>query len=241
MRVMSRAWVALLFSAASAVLLTNCTKLNGAGGGVVPSPSASPTPTASPTGSPAPCATLNPNSNVVVVGMAGAFAPVTVPTYGAIGEYAVIDQTGTSPPPSTAQVITTTVAGSPITPANVLQFENAEAGGSSVLHSAVGFLGGVFPQTPYAFPTAEASPVAGAITNTKAWSTGLVTAPVSNLCYSQSFTLTPGTYYFGDYSYYNFGASYRDVLVVSPQAAAPRKGSLHWHGRPPLVVRKETE
>jgi hypothetical protein len=34
-------------------------------------------------------------------------------------------------------------------------------------------------------------------------------------CFSQTFTLTVGTFYFGDYDYYNL-TNMRDVLVVTP-------------------------
>jgi hypothetical protein len=220
MRSMSRALMAFVMVAASSVLLTDCTKLNVGGSGALPPPSASPSP--SPSGSPAPCATMNPTPNDVVVGMYLDFAPASPAPYGSIAGYAVIDLTGSSAPPTTAEIINTTISGAPITSSNVLQFFNLEPEGSSVVHSAVGFPSATFPQTPYTFPSPDASPTADAIVGGKPWSTGLIFSPATGVgCFSQTFTLTPGTYHFGDFTYYNSGM--RDVLVVGTPVPDLRK------------------
>jgi hypothetical protein len=187
-------------------------------GGVAPNPTATPTTTASPTATPSPSACATPDSNnpnLVVVGIASGFNAVAAPPYGNIGGYAVIDPTGASPAPPTAGLITATIGGNKITTQNTIQFTNLEQPGSPVLHSAVGFVGGSFPAKPFAFPSPEASPTASAVSTSKPWSTGLIASPVSTLCYSQEFTLQTGTYYFGDFSYYNL-TTFQDVLIVSP-------------------------
>jgi hypothetical protein len=54
------------------------------------------------------------------------------------------------------------------------------------------------------------------------WSTGRLASPVSEQCYSQTFTLSPGVYYFGDLDYYNL-SNFRDVLIVAtPPPASPQ-------------------
>ena len=83
----------------------------------------------------------------------------------------------------------------------------------------MGFKGDSFPTAPYTFPTAAASPTATAVSTSSLWSTGRIEAPVSQQCYSQTFTLRPGIYYFGDLDYYNL-SNFRDVLIVgSPPPA----------------------
>jgi hypothetical protein len=188
------------------------------GGAPVINPTSTPTAIASstPTPSPAPCRTPDlTNANLVVIGMASGFAATTDPTYGNIAGYAVIDITGSSSPPNTAMVIKQTTGGQLITPQNTIQFANLEPGASGLVHSAVGFTGNSFPSKPYAFPAPMASPTASLISNSVAWSTGLITAPPQAVCYSQEFSLSPGTYYFGDFNYYNI-TTFQDVLVVSP-------------------------
>jgi hypothetical protein len=199
-------WIAVMTVAA----ITACAKLDLSGGGDGPIP----TPTSSSTTSPTPgvCGTPTTNANLVVVAMGNNIGPSTVPKYGTINGYAVV-QNGSFP--GHAMLISQWLnqgALSPITSKNVLQFTNVDSGG--VLHSAVGFKGNSFPATPYTFPSAAASPTATAVGNTSLWSTGRVEAPASQQCYSQTFTLSAGTYYFGDLDYYNL-SNFRDVLIVA--------------------------
>jgi hypothetical protein len=215
MRVKLQAWALVLGAAVCGVLLSNCGSpygSSGGGGGSVP---VTPTPSASPTFSPGPCGTPNTSDpNLVMVGMANAFAAVTVAPYGKIGGYAVVDPSGASPAPQTAGIISMTVSGAPITSANTLQFTNLENPGS-IVHSAYGFSGDAFPRD-YRFPSPAPSPTATAITSGN-WFTGLVPSLSTAQCFSQTFSLKPGTYYFGDYSYYNL-TTFEDVLVVSTPA-----------------------
>lgn len=146
--------------------------------------------------------------------MASSFIASVNPQYGPIGGYNVVDETGASPPPSTATIINATVAGQPITSANTIQFVNLEAGGSGIVHSAVGFTGASFPAKPFPFPSPLATPTESSISNSAAWSTGLIGSPVQTVCYSQEFALRAGTYYFGDFNYYNI-TTFQDVLVVA--------------------------
>ncbi|HEY2476025.1 MAG TPA: hypothetical protein VGI19_14640, partial [Candidatus Cybelea sp.] len=95
-----------------------------------------------------------------------------------------------------------------------------------VLHSAVGIKGNAFPPTPYTFPKPAASPAGTAVSDSSLWSTGRIVAPVSQQCYSQVFTLSPGVYYFGDLDYYNL-SNFRDVLIVATPPPMPRtRGAL---------------
>lgn len=144
--------------------------------------------------------------------MGNEIGPTSVPKYGTINGYSVV-QGGSFP--GRAMLINQWLnqgVVSPITSKNVLQFANVDNGGA--LHSAVGFKGNSFPPVPYTFPTAAASPTATAVSNSTLWSTGRVEAPASQQCYSQTFTLSPGVYYFGDLDYYNL-SNFRDVLIVA--------------------------
>ena len=205
------AWVSLVAIALLGTLFSACGKLNlgGGGGGSVSSSTPSPTPTPYA----APCATQNPSSNVVLVAMASSIIPVNAPKYGTIGGYAVVTSAGV---PAQAAVIDhyENTAGNmvPITSNNVLQFVNVDVAG--VNHSAVGFKGDAFPHKPYAFPAPAASPTAFAVSNTALWSTGLVAVGASLTCFSQTFTLKPGTYFFGDLDLYNLG-TFQNVLSVA--------------------------
>jgi hypothetical protein len=189
-----------------------CAKLDlGGGNGPIPTPSSSAT------GSPTPgaCGTPTTNSNLVVVAMGNEIAPATVPKYGTINGYTVVENGSFS---SRATVINQWLNQgvlSSITSKNVLQFTNVDTGGA--VHSAVGFKGASFPKVPYTFPSAAASPVATAVSTGTLWSTGRINPPVSQQCYSQTFTLTPGVYYFGDLDYYNL-SNFRDVLIVATPA-----------------------
>ena len=204
-------WVAIML--ASTVVA--CAKLDLGGSGPVPAPSASATATATPTI----CNTPAAGSNVVVVAMGNNITATYTSKYGIINGYAVVENDRF---PYQAMLINQWQNASgdtvPITPKNVLQFTNVD---TSVPHSAVGFKGDSFPAVPYTFPTAAASPVATGVSATNLWSTGRVKTPASEQCYSQTFTLTPGTYYFGDLDYYNL-TNFRDVLVVATAAPARR-------------------
>jgi hypothetical protein len=207
---LNKCWIALTVAALAA-----CTSLD-LGGGNGPAPTPTPTSTTSPT--PGVCGTPSANSNLVVVAMGNQITATIVAKYGTINGYAVM-QNGSFPSRATLinQWLDQGVLSS-ITSKNVLQFTNVDDGGA--LHSAVGFKGSSFPPTPYTFPSAAASPEATAVSTGTLWSTGRIDAPVSQQCYSQVFTLTPGVYYFGDLDYYNL-TNFRDVLIVA--TSAPRE------------------
>ncbi len=215
------AWIALALVAAFAVFPASCAK--GGGGGVVPT--TSPTGTG-PTAAPGTCATENPNTNgnLVIVDIGSDILPTTTPTYGSINGYGVDNLDGLGGPPTYAMIINqwspnvqTTPTTQPITSTNILQFTNID--GAADNHSAVSFPQATFPPIPYAFPSSAASPSANTTIGSGAWSTGEI--PSSALsssgvqCFSQTFALTAGTYYFGDFDSYNDGLV-RDVLVVTP-------------------------
>jgi hypothetical protein len=195
-----------------------CAKLDLGGGGSGPIP----TPTSSSTTSPTPgvCGTPTSNANLVVVAMGNNIGPTSDPNYSTINGYTVVEGGSFS---SQAMLINKWLSQgvlAPITSKNVIQFTNVDSGGA--LHSAVGFKGDSFPKSPYTFPTAAASPTATAVSSSKLWSTGRIDAPVSQQCYSQTFTLSPGIYYFGDLDYYNL-SNFRDVLIVATPSANSRQ------------------
>jgi hypothetical protein len=203
---LSRYWIVVMVAAGVAA----CTKLDLGGGGDGPSPT--PTPSGAPTASPGVCGTPSSAANLVIVAMGNAIAPTSAPKYGTINGYAVVEN-GSFPAHATLinQWLNDGVI-SAITSDNVLQFANVDTG--SAAHSAVGFKGSSFPPTPYAFPTAAASPVATAVSTGTLWSTGRISPPIYQQCYSQTFTLKPGIYYFGDLGYYNL-SNFRDALIVA--------------------------
>jgi hypothetical protein len=171
----------------------------------LPGPGA--TPSGNPTGSPTPVASCAPQATgqAVFVAMSVLAVATTDPTYGLINGYAPIDDTGFY-----NDIATVIMAN----PTDVLQFENADdLTPVTIVHSAVG-LPQPFPTPGYVFPSPAASPEGSAITNSSLWSTGRV----QPICFSQPFTLTTGTYYFGDIDYYG-SINMRDVLVVSPSVA----------------------
>jgi hypothetical protein len=186
-----------------------CAKLDlGGGDGPVPIPTASPTGSATP----GVCGTPATNPNLVVVAMGNQISPTTAPKYGTINEYSVLEGVSFSSRATLiSQWLNQGVLAS-ITSKNVLQFANVDANGAA--HSAVGFKGASFPKVPYTFPSSAASPVATAVSTGTLWSTGRINPPLYQQCYSQTFTLTPGVYYFGDLDYYNL-SNFRDVLLVS--------------------------
>lgn len=210
-----KAWTALLLISTIAA----CTKLDLSGGGDGPLP----TPTSSNTASPAPgaCGTPSASANLVLVAMGNNIGPVTVPKYGTINGYSVVENGSFSGRATLISQWLNQGVVTSITSRNVLQFTNVDTAGA--LHSAVGFKGNSFPPVPHAFPSAAASPTATAVSTGSLWSTGRVAAPVSQQCYSQAFSLTPGTYYFGDLDLYNL-SNFRDVLiVVTPTPGAPSR------------------
>lgn len=212
---LSRYWIFIMVVASFAA----CTKLDLGGNGSGPIPTPTPNPTQTP--GPGACETPNSNANVVVVAMGNEVAPTSAPKYGTINGYNVVENGSV---PARATLINQWLNGgvvSAITSKNVIQFANVDTTGA--LHSAVGFKGNRFPPTPYTFPSAAASPVATAVSTGTLWSTGRVDAPIYQQCYSQTFTLTQGVYYFGDLDYYNL-SNFRDVLIVaSPPPARARR------------------
>lgn len=220
---LTRCWITVMAVSAIAA----CAKLDLGGNGPVPTPtSSSPV---SPT--PGACGTPNTNTNLVVVAMGNEISPTSAPGYGTINGYTVVENGSFS---SRATLITQWLNQgvlSPITSKNVLQFTNVDTGGA--FHSAVGFKGASFPKVPYTFPSAAASPVATAVSTGTLWSTGRINPPVSQQCYSQTFTLTPGIYYFGDLDYYNL-SNFRDVLIVATPSPSRAKVVRGWMsaGRP---------
>lgn len=215
-RIAGRFWLVLSVIA----VLAACTKLN-----LTPSPGPTPPPTPTPTGEPTPsaCGTPSANASTVLVAMSNGIGPTPVPTFGPINGYAVVEN-GIYPGQATLinQWINSVGNVAPITSNNVLQFINVDTAAS---HSAVGFKGEAFPPVPYSFPKAAASPTATAVSTSSLWSTGRI-APqaASQQCYSQTFTLKPGTYYFGDLDSYNL-SNFRDVLIVSTPPASHIKAS----------------
>lgn len=174
---------------------------------------ATPTPsgdsTGSPTPEPGPCATEDvTDANVVYVSMNADVTPAQNSAGGNIFGYAAYDINGGGAIPSASAVVT-------MTPSQLLQFINTDPNPSNVSHSAVGFSQGGFPPVPYAFPTGSDLQTGHAITATGSgapWSTGEI-APG---CFSQVFSVTAGTFYFGDFNTYNTSSSMRDQVVVSP-------------------------
>jgi hypothetical protein len=210
---MRHAFISIVLASLFAVVSIGCAKLGNIGGGTPAT--AVPSPSTSPTGSPGPCNTPSGYPNLVVVAVGPAINATSVAPYGDIGYYSVSDANGDDSP--TAQIINVTQLGgsTPITSANILQFTNVDT--SSTYHSAVGFTGDSFPSKPYAFPSPPASPSSSTIGPGVAWSTGNIApqalSAAGALCFSQTFTLKPGTYYFADSDFYN-ATTAQDVLVV---------------------------
>lgn len=170
-----------------------------------PTPSSGPTPTPGPTAS-GNCAGQASNTTVIVV-MSLSVAPTTDPKYGVINGYTTADRTtGTYGNIATVINVKTT---------DVIQFANGDYGSTPIYHSAVNFPNATsFPAVPYSFPSSTQQPIGTQITQSQ-WSTGQI-PEVSSVaaCFSQTFTLpSTGTYYFGDYNYYN-QSNMRDVIVV---------------------------
>jgi hypothetical protein len=205
---MMRALFALLMFAAGAIALGACAHLPSTGPSVLPSSSPYPTTSPSPAPSGSPQCESQASNATVIVAMSLSIAPTTAPTYGVIYGYtAASASTGTYN--NVASVIDAKVG-------DVVQFANAEAGSTPISHSAVGFPNATsFPATPYSFPASTQSLVGTQISKQQ-WSTGIIDQGGNyGACFSPPFTVsTAGTYFFGDYQYYNLN-NMRGVIVVS--------------------------
>lgn len=177
------------------------------GGGPVTPPTGftfipgSPTPT--PSGN---CQSLDSTHTTILVEVAPDINPTTVPTYGTIFAYAPAPPSG----------ITLTSAVVKATTADVVQFWNISNSGE---YSAVGLGSSGFPPVHHTFPSGTQNPV-GSVIGSNTWSTGRLGINATTGCFSQDFTLSAGTWYFGDFDYYN-SSNNRDVMIVSG-AARPR-------------------
>jgi hypothetical protein len=212
--------------------LTSCGHIYGPNTSPSGSPGPTPTGSASPTPSPVACNTPDvTNPNVIFVAMASGISAVKDSVYGTINGYGAVDANGI--PPLQAAVVKqwtdSTGATHPVTPQDTLQFFNAESAGSPVLHSAYGFSGNAFPSAPFSFPSPAPSPT-GSILSRNAWFTGRIGSPIDTTCFSREFSLKMGSFYFGDYDYYNL-STLRDVVVVSTPSPARAHGR-HFAHRP---------
>jgi len=168
-----------------------------------PSPFGSPSPTPSQSSSPSSCASPASNTTAFIVISGDIFPPTPTPSpYGLIYGYVAANPDGSFN--DVAQVIS-------VKSTDIVQFVNADTfGPAPIMHSAVGFPAATqFPAVPFTFPASTVAAVGSDISSTQ-WSTGRIAAD----CYSQPLTLVPGTFYFGDYDYYN-SINMRDVIVVS--------------------------
>ena len=177
--------------------------------GPVPTPSGQ-TPSPGPTGTPGPCGTPDvTDPSVVYVNINPDEAPAKDPAGNNIFGYAPYDVTAGAIPGTSAVI--------DMSSTQRLQFVNTDANPNTVLHSAVGFTQNGFPNEPYAFPSGSDMPIGTAITKMplsgagSPWSTGEI-APG---CASQVFTVSDGTFYFGDLNTYNTSASLRDEVIVT--------------------------
>jgi hypothetical protein len=180
--------------------------------GPSPTPEISPSP--SPTGSAA-CAGPAANTTAFIV-ISVTVLPSTSPVYGAVNGYIEANSDGTFG--LTAQVVT-------LHASDVVQFVNVDdyGGALSIYHSAVGFpKASGFPVIPYPFLGSAAQPLGSALSSSTQWSTGRLGIP-SAICYSQTFSLSAGTYYFGDYDFYNSLNSIRGVINVQAGNNAMRR------------------
>ncbi len=188
-----------LFAAICAVaMVSGCAHLDV---GPTPPPG-SPTPTGTASSSPGLCNTTQEPSTTLVIAMSSSITATTDPPYGTINGYT--DAAGGS---QTASVINAKTT-------DIIQFVNVDA--NPIDHSAVGFPNAKsFPNVPYTFQSASQTPQGTAISTSQSWSTGLIPSQGGSGCYSQPFTIpSTGTYYLGDYTYYNL-TNMRDVVVVT--------------------------
>lgn len=178
-----------------------------------PSPSASASPSPMPSGSGA-CNIAAVNTTAFIV-ISVEVLPTTAPIYGPINGYVEANTDGTFS--LSAQIVT-------LHSNDIVQFVNVDADiqSAAIYHSAVGFPQATsFPTMPYTFPAATAQALGTSISSAE-WSTGRFGVP-GVLCYSQAFSLSPGTYYFGDYDFYNSLTSLRGVIVVQASSTQAKR------------------
>jgi hypothetical protein len=208
----------------SAMAANGCYHIKGSGTPPTPPsgftifPSGQPTPT--PSGN---CRAQDPSAQIVEV--SPEINPTTDPTYGKIGEYALLPASGGFP--LFASVIR-------LTSIDVVQFANID---TVNVVSAVGMGTSGFPPIPFTFPSGSQNPIGTAI-GSSTWSTGRLRIAVTNACFSQTFTLpqvsgtNSVTAYFGDFDRYNFGPfPFRNVIVVTAPAAHAKR-----RPPPPLIL-----
>ncbi len=194
-------WI-LLFVLASALMAGCAHTPQYALPGPSPMGSHQPSPTPLPSGSRSPSCGAPLTGTTAFVVMSVTATSATPSPYGLINSYVLANSDGTFG--DVAQVIN-------LRRSDIVQFANADNfGPTPIFHSAVGFLSATtFPAFPFTFPASTQTAIGSTISSAQ-WSTGRV-APT---CYSQQFSLTPGTYYFGDFDYYNL-SNMRDVIIVS--------------------------
>ena len=201
MRFLARSLYGLI---AVAACTAACAHLPNSGlPGPVPSVTPSSFPTIVPSSSPGMCTSLNEASNTtVLIVMSTLIGAATPSPYGIINGYVAANPDLTYG--TTAAVISARST-------DVVQFVNVDNLDPVHIHSAVGLtVAPPFPTPIYSFPPATQNALGSTINSTQ-WSTGRLSA----VCFSQTFTLAPGTFYFGDFDYYN-SSNTRDVIVVSP-------------------------
>jgi hypothetical protein len=151
-----------------------------AGSSPTPSPTSGPVTTGCGTGT----STTTSGSTVLVLMSEGL-------TLGSSSAGAIAGFLDNAVPGVQSQPVIVTVTGT--TPPPTIQFFNAEAPGSAIVHSAAAVTGSSFPTT-FAFDPGE-QVAEGTVIAQTGWSTG----PVNPQCYSRTFSVTAaGTFLFGD-------------------------------------------
>lgn len=144
--------------------------------------------------------------------MGSTIAPVNDPKYGTINGFAAVVS------PQSQFLVPTTAAPISARTSDIVQFVNVEPIGSSTQRSAALLMNGTqaatsFPAAPYEFPASQQVALGSRI-GPQAWSTGRISSNQgTGYCASQQFTLSSGTWYFGDIDTYNLD-NRRDVIVV---------------------------
>lgn len=164
-----------------------------------------PTPTPTPASSGAPCIQTA-AANAQIVAISPLITPTISPAYGIISGYGAV----------TAGNSSNVAAPIVLAPSATVQFFNNDQLDSQLRYSAVGIPGvSAFPGPTFTFPPSTTVQSGTQIDATISWSTGLL----AGQCYSQVLTLGgPGTYFFGDYTYYGLG-NMRDVIVATSSPA----------------------
>jgi hypothetical protein len=182
-------------AAAAFVAAGGCAHL--AGGSVAPTPA--PTVSAAPTTA---ACIQSAAANAQIVAISPLITPTTAPVYGIIAGYGLV--VAGSAGNVSAPIV--------VAPSATVQFFDDDQLGSQLHYSAAGIpAASAFPGPTYTFPPAALTQSGTQINATTSWSTGLL----SGQCYSQAFTIAgPGTYYFGDVTYYGLG-NIRDVIVAT--------------------------